>query len=220
MKWMVRHRATGETLKPIFEDRDAAAVHLIRMGPAFAPLYETIPDTSDPWTFHILTEGLVSGDLRRIVLPQISIDEYVPGDPNTDNIVIAFFIRGVPEAVIPFRDFIIKCKGILDVAYGDSDTIPDTSIVYAEMSREKFRFEDLETMMEQIGMLCQLEPEDFTVVFPTSSKRHPYDRVAIETYFTSRSAQKNWEEQQRALKQAKNQDDPDQQKDETGEPQE
>jgi len=196
MNWKLRHIGTRVCIPQMFEDRSQADLHLFRMGPAFKSLYEAIPDTTDPKQFRMLTEGLVSGDLRRIVLPQISIDEYVPGDPNTDNIVIAFFIRGVPEAVIPFRDFIIKCKGILDVAYGDSDTIPDTSIVYAEMSREKFRFEDLETMMEQIGMLCQLEPEDFTVVFPTSSKRHPYDRVAIETYFTSRSVQKNWEEQQ------------------------
>jgi hypothetical protein len=210
MKWAVHHRVTREPIGTLFEDRDTALAHISKMGSAFVGLFEAIPKTDDPWHYRILTEGLVAGDLRRIILPQISIDEYVPGDPDTDNIVIAFFIRGVPEAVIPFRDFVMKCKGVVDIAYGDSDTVPDTSIVYAEMVRKDFRFENLNTIMEQIGLLSSLEPSDFTVIFPTSSKRYPYEETVIIDYFASRSDQDNWEDQQKAIEQSKNEEDPEQ----------
>lgn len=209
MQWKLRHIGTQTCIPQMFEDRSQADLHLVRMGAAFKSLYEAIPDTPNPKHFRMLTEGLTQGDLRRIILPQISIDEYVPGDPETDNIVIAFFIRGVPEAVIPFRDFVMKCKGVLDVAYGESETIPNTSIIYAEMAREAFRFEDLNVIMKQVGLLSQLDPADFTVVFPTSERRNPYGKDVIMNYFSTRSIQKNWEDQQKALQQTKNQDDPD-----------
>lgn len=207
MKWKVRNRTTGETLQPQFENRLDAQHHIRMMGPAFKSLYEAIPDTNDPWQRRILTEGLVRGDLRRIILPQISIDEYVPGDSESDNIVIAFFIKGVPEAVIPFRDFIMKCSGVIDVAYGDSDTIPDASIVYAEMSRPNFKFKHLRMIMEQVAMLTELEIEDFSLMFPNTKNRIPYSEEAILRYFESVSRKKNWQAQQKALNDIAGEDD-------------
>lgn len=185
-----------------FVNRQMAEAYLQRMGPSFHAFYEASPATNDPWLRRILVEGLVAGDLRRIILPQVSIDEYVPGDSESDNVVIAFFIKGVPEAVIPFRDFLMKCRGVLDVAYGDSDTIPNTSIVYVEMPRTDFKFIDLYDMMEQVAMLTQLEVADFSVMFPSSTKRFPYSPVVIEEYFEQRTAKKNAAAQKAALQAA------------------
>lgn len=203
MQWEIIITDTGKkVVERIFEDRDIACSYLSSMGGSFQNICSVVPDTKDCKLYRMLTEGLVASDLRHIVLPQISIDEYVPGDPNTDNVVIAFFIKGVPEAVIPVRDFIMKCKGILDVAYGDSDTIPNTSIVYAEMSRKQFRFSDLRSLMEQIGLLTDLDTEDFSVLFPSSDKRHPYSEEAIMGYFNARSSKQNWEAQKAAIQSA------------------
>lgn len=196
MEWAVREKYQPTPRKPrvIFESRDAAEAAI-----GSNTLVEAYPLTDNVKLFRMLMEGLVKGDLRRIVLPQVSIDQYVPGDPNTDNVVIAFFIKGVPEAVIPFRDFTMKCRGVIDVAYGESDTIPNTSIVYAEMPREKFKFEDLYDMMEQVSMLAQLEVSDFSVLFPNSDKRHPYSPQVIQDYFDKRTAQQNQDAQKAAL---------------------
>lgn len=205
MQWELRRKGTQKDFlktKKAFESREQAEAHLSAIGTSFRDLYEAVPHTDDPVVFRMLTEGLVAGDLRRIILPQVSIDEYVPGDPDTDNVVIAFFIKGVPEAVIPFRDFVMKCSGVLDVAYGESDTIPNTSIVYAEMSRNKFKFDDLYTIMEQIGMLSDLEVSDFSVVFPNSSKRYPYSPEVIQAYFENRSAAANQQAQDAAIDKA------------------
>ena len=203
MDWFLKNTSTGEYIERSFGSRQEAVDFVPTMGSAFVPLYEAVPDTDDERVYTMLTEGLVAGDLRHIILPQISIDQYVPGDPDTDNIVLGFFIRGVPEAVIPFRDFTMKCKGVLDVAYGDSSTIPNTSIVYVEMSREGFKFDHLETLMEYITMLSTLEAEDFSVLFPSTSRKYPYNEQVIRDYFDSRSIKKNMQAQQDAIDDAK-----------------
>lgn len=209
MQWYVRNKATGAKLEKLFDSREQADAHIERMGLAFKSIYESIPQTNDKRLRRMLTEGLVAGDMRRIILPQISVDEYVPGDPETDNVVIAFFVKGVPESVIPFRDFIMKCRGVLDVAYGDSDTIPDTSIVYAEMSRGRFQFDDLTTMMEHVGLLCELDPDDFSVLFPTTTKKHPYSLDVIKAYFDRRSIEDNMKAQQAAFDKMKDDEEED-----------
>lgn len=196
MKWAVREKNQTVSRKPLveFDSRDAANDAINGN-----PLVEAYPLTDNAQVFRMLMEGLVKGDLRRIILPQVSIDQYVPGDPNTDNVVIAFFIKGVPEAVIPFRDFVMKCRGVLDVAYGESDTVPNTSIVYTEMPRENFKFADLYDMMEQVSMLAQLEVSDFSVLFPDSENRKPYDPQTIQDYFDKRSIKLNMQAQKKAL---------------------
>ena len=116
----------------------------------------------------------------------------------------------MPEAVIPFRDFVIKTGGVLDVAYGDSATIPNTSIVYVEMARKGFKFYDLDTLVEYVGLLSNLTKEDFSVMFPTSKRRYPYQKDVIQDYFTSRDVKKNMQAQQDAL------DDSDSEQETTG----
>lgn len=199
MQWAIREKYQPTPRKPriTFESREAAQAAI-----GVNALVEAYPVTNNVKLFRMLMEGLVKGDLRRIVLPQVSIDQYVPGDPNTDNVVIAFFIKGVPEAVIPFRDFTMKCRGVLDVAYGESDTIPNTSIVYAEMSRKNFKFEDLYDMMEQVSLLSDLDVDDFSVLFPNSEDRHPYSPKVIQAYFDERTEATNRQAQQDAINRA------------------
>ncbi len=200
MQWVIRNGSNGEYIPSIkFDNRWDADFHIDQMGAAFTNIYESVPDTDDQKIFRMLTEGMVAGDLRYILLPQLSIDEYVPGDPETNNIVFAFFIKGVSSAVIPFRDFVMKCRGVLDVAYGDSDTIPDTSIVYVEMQREKFQFDDLQDMMEQVTLLSNLRIEDFSIVFPTTTRKVPYSEEVITDYFIHRSITQNQKAQQDAI---------------------
>ena len=201
MEWVIENVNTHITLDQRFASKELAEARLDQMGKAFVNIFKAFPNTSNPWERRVLTEGLVKGDLRHIILPQISIDEYIPGDPGTDNIVIAFFIKGVPEAVIPFRDFIMKFPSVIDIAYGDSDTIPNTSIVYAEMSRKNFRFEALREIMTTISMLSELEIDDFSLMFPNKTNRIPYSEEALMDYFVSRTKKSNWQAQQKAIKQ-------------------
>jgi hypothetical protein len=150
----------------------------------------------------MVNEGLEQRDLEGIMLPRLSIDEYLPADADSDNIVFAFFIKGVPEAVIPFRDFLQQCNGIMDVDYGDSDTIVNTSVVYAEMDRENFDLKDLRDIMIQVSMLSRLSPSDFTITFPHTSKKFPFSLKLVNMYFRSRTKKDNLKAQEKARRSA------------------
>ncbi len=193
----------GERISHTFESKEAAESHLERLGAIISGHYRVVADTGNAMIDRMLTEGLEQGDLYHILLPRISVDEYVPADPETDNIVIGFFIKGVPDAVLPFKSFMEKSNGVLNVDYGDSDTIVNTSVVYAEFDRENLTVEDIHAIMIQVSMMAELEPEDFTMTFPHNNKKFPYDPQLLAHYFQSRNEQKNRMAQQKAEMQAK-----------------
>jgi hypothetical protein len=197
MKWKLRH-TSGTIIQHEYDDKNAALTYLNNMGESFIAHYTAIPITNNKKYFQMLTEGLVAGDLRHIVLPQISIDEYLPSDADSDNIVIGFFIKGVPEAILPFRDFLGNCTGVVDVAYSSSDTHMDTTVVYVEFARN-LRIDDVEDLMIQVELLTTLSSEDFSMVFPSSSKKYPYSLEMIKRYFDQRTAKQNWKAQKLAL---------------------
>ena len=126
--WVIRTKKTKDVLKTRpFPDRDMAEQYIWRMGNTLGQLYEAHyigPGSAD--IRRMINEGLIAHDLDNILLPKISVDEYLPADNDSENIVVAFFIKGVPEAVIPYKDFASKFHGVVDVDYGDSDTIPNT----------------------------------------------------------------------------------------------
>ena len=203
MWYLESNRDKGERISHTFESKEAAESHLERLGAIIADHYRVVADTGDASVDRMLTEGLRQGDLYHILLPRMSVDEYVPGDPETDNIVIGFFIKGVPNAVLPFKNFMDKSNGVLSVDYGDSDTIVNSSVVYAEFDRENLAVEDIHAIMIQVSIMANLEPEDFTMTFPHNNKKFPYDPQLLMHYFQSRNEQKNRMAQQKAEMQAK-----------------
>jgi len=203
MQWLIRDDNTGKFLDGFFfKDLWEARGFIDRMGPAFGEVYKPICETGNSTFNRMINEGLVQNDLQGILLPLVSIDEYVPGDAETDNIVLAFFVKGVPEAVLPFKNFCEKTKGVVSADYGDSDTIPSTSIVYVEMERENIEMEDIRDLMIQVGMISGLEPDDFTMTFPHTGDKFPYDLKLMATYFRSRDERENKLAQRKAERKA------------------
>ena len=145
---------------------------------------------------------MIQGDLYKILLPRISVDEFVPGDPETDNIVIAYFLKGVPEATLPFKTFCEQSNGVINADYGDSETVVGAQNVYVEFDRENIDISDIDALMIQSSMLADLNPEDFTMTFPHTDKKFPYDAATMKEYFISRNEQKNRMAQQAALDKA------------------
>lgn len=200
LEWKVQSRDGKSEFPPVFESEGKALEHIAKMGEAFHKHYRPVPLTENREVKRMLLEGLEAGDYRRILLPKISVDEYLPGDEETDNVVIAFFISEVPEAVIPFRDFVMKSKDVLDTAFSDSETMRDTSVVYAEMNRDKFPFTSLFSLLDQISILSGIKIEDFSLSLPTEENMVPYSPQVIVQYFKERSIKRNLQAQRLALK--------------------
>jgi hypothetical protein len=200
MDWIIVNHASGVPLNERqYPDEVTARRSLTQLGEAFSRMYRPIPSFVNPYWYRALMEGFKPSDLENILLPQFSIDVYVPGDPNTDNIVCGFLIKGVPEAVFPFKQFLSFCAGVKHVDYGDSDTLPHTSIVYVEFDRERFRPASLDGLIDQVCRISGFDPEDFSVSFPNSSKTFPYSKKLIEEYFEERSQRKNRLAQDKAI---------------------
>jgi Tfp pilus assembly protein PilE len=201
--WKLVHKQSpNDSIAEDFDTRGEAEAHLTKLGPIIERYYRAQSNTGDPLTDRLLTEGMVQGDLYKILLPRISVDEFVPGDPETDNIVIAFFLKGVPEATLPFKTFCEQSNGVINADYGDSETVIGAQNVYVEFDRENIDIEDIDALMIQAAMLSSLESEDFTMTFPHTDKKFPYDATTMKEYFISRNEQKNRMAQQAALDKA------------------
>lgn len=192
MEWAIVHRDTWNPLNSgrYLNESDACG-DLSRLGHAFSTMYQAVPVYDNQLWQQILVEGFKHGDLDGILLPQISIDVYVPSDSKTDNIVVGFLIKGVPEAVFPFRTFCQYCRGVKHVDYGDSDTLPRTSIVYVEFDRANFDIADLFDLVEQVCKLADVKSDDFSVNFPNSNKAYPFTLAVVKRYFGNRDRDKN-----------------------------
>lgn len=204
--WLVEHiDGVNRPFSRNFGSSEKTQEWIDRMGPILSkewkPVY--VPNVGEsPKIVRILNEGLEKNDLEDILLPRVSVDEYVPSDPNTDNIVLAFFIKNVPEAVLPFKNFCEICNGVLEVDYGDSDTVVNTSIVYVEYDREKLDIGDIRDLMIQISMLANIDENDFTLTFPHTTKKFPYQLEVLQQYFISRTMRDNRLAQMKAEREA------------------
>lgn len=199
LEWVLANLATG---RPLNEHRylseGEACIDLARLGEVLERMYGAVPDYQDQHWRSVLVEGLRPGDLEGILLPQLSIDVYVPGDADTDNIVVGFLIKGVPEAVFPFKNFCAFTRGVTHVDYGDSDTMPHTSIVYVEFDREQFDIQNFANLIDGICRLSKLDEKDLSVNFPNSNKVFPYTIEVVERYFNRRNVDRNRLEQWKA----------------------
>lgn len=202
--WVIRSKKTKGVLKTRpFPDRDIAEQYIWRMGQTLGELYEAYyVGPGGEKGRRMINEGLIPHDLDNILLPKISVDEYLPSDNDTENVVVAFFLKGVPEAVIPFKDFCSKFNGVVDVDYGDSDTIPNTSIVYVEFDRETVDIKDLDKLIQETTRLTEFTSEDYTVTFPHTNAKFPYKPKLVSRYFKSRDRRENYLAQKRAQKRA------------------
>jgi len=73
--------------------------------------------------------------------------------------------------------------------------------VYTEMDRAILKVDNIVDMLEQVCVVAEMKPEDFTLTFPNTRRKYPYDRGVMEKYFQYRTEQQSKEAQEAALKQ-------------------
>lgn len=206
--WIVENKYSGSRpFDQMFYDEESAQGWIDRMGKTLCKEWKPMFDSDNPTLNRMINEGLNKRDLEGIILSRVSVDEYLPADQDSDNIVIAFFLKGVPESVLPFKNFCEKCNGVMDVDYGDSDTIVNTSVVYVEFDRETMDMKDLADLMTQVSMLSGLDVNDFTITFPHTNKKFPYQPRLIKHYFDSRTERDNQIAMKKAMKKAERAED-------------
>lgn len=169
-KWQVRSRRT----KKIAFDRTFANAEEANafISQTAAPLmFEAAPSLPSKFQ-RMLMEGFFKGDLAGILLPEISLDEYVAKAKNAW--VIAFFVRNEPNAVPPLVSFCKATPGILDVDASDSDTKAKTSVVYCEIEKDPGNYRMIRRLIKEIAIIAELNMDDLVFTTSLSPKKIPF----------------------------------------------
>lgn len=128
-----------------------------------------------------LNEGLEHGDLRRLVYPMISIDEYKSKmGEDADIMVLAFKVLGkdpsndLMEFIERGYDFVLDA----DISSGeDSD---GNWLVFVEMERSRLRAKDIVRLIEEILNLTEQSIEDWNFTYKDSRVPFAIDVENIE----------------------------------------
>lgn len=184
--WLVEHITTGEALGKSHPDRESAKNFRDRLGEHVSQHYRVVMRSGDANADRMVNEGMEPGDLYRILLPIISIDEYVSGTEGNDDIVLGFFIRGVETAIMPFEEFCRYSRGVTGTDHGTTSLYRDCSVVYVEFKRHPSA---IGFILELVGHICRMasiKPEDLTLTFPISEDKFPFSEEIIREYFRRR----------------------------------
>jgi hypothetical protein len=171
----------GNRVIGTFPSKELAESRLSRQPESVQRLYEINFVSDDARKNRIINEGLQMGDLEHILLPRISFDEYVDDSGEEKNVVLAFFIRNVPEAVEPLRTFCDLYKDVVYTDTGDSETIKNTSIVYVEFCRKDLDYRSVVELIEQVANVANMKVEDMNVRFPKNNT-FPFSPKALKSY--------------------------------------
>ncbi len=176
---------TDQTLmtEQLFESHEAAYHYLdSHVLPVFKNSYIIVPTDISTDSVAMINEGLQRGDLEALMHPVLSVDEYVPSDIQSDNVVIAIKLIGNSKVVYPvyelFRDF----DGVVNAGYSNSSIDENAFLVYLEMVRENFDIGELDYIMEILMHLSGLTIEDFSISLPNTKHPIPYDQETIIKY--------------------------------------
>lgn len=184
--WLVENIATGEPLGKSHPDRESAQKFHAKLGEHVSKHYRVVIRSGDQQTDRMINEGMEPGDLYRILLPVISIDEYVSGTEENDDIVLGFFIRGVETAIMPFEEFCRYSRGVSGTDHGTTSLYRDCSVVYVEFKRHASAITYILELIHHVCRMASIKPSDLTLTFPISEDKFPFSEEIIREYFRRR----------------------------------
>ncbi len=186
-KWQVRSKRT----KQVAFDRQfnslTEATQFID-STAAPSVFEAAPIMEDKFQ-RMLMEGFFKGDLAGILLPEISIDEYVA--KAQDAFVLAFFVQNEPNAVPPLVSFCNSTPGVLDVDASDSDTKAKTSVIYCEIKKDPKNWRLVRTLIREIASIAELNISDLVFTTSITSKKVPFSNEFLKRYIEKISNEQN-----------------------------
>ena len=143
----------------------------------------------------MLFEGFLKGDLKGILLPRVSLDEYVP---NSDtNIVLSVFIKNEPEAIDPLMVFFEMLDGVEEVDTSDSNTLKQTSIIYIEIMLDDDTADKIDEIVDDLVVLSDYEKKEFVMMLPNTDSTPTYSKDFVSDYcnlaYDKRNKAKNTE---------------------------
>lgn len=110
-----------------------------------------------------LNEGLRAGDLRDLLIPVLSIDEYESKiSSNAEVIVVGFFIE-TEEAADDLSRFINRsANAMLDTDVSPAPTESGYFVMFVEFTRDAAAFESIQNILIEIQNVVNIKESDWT----------------------------------------------------------
>lgn len=175
--YLIKTIRSGDLLTEKMYSSLFEAIKEIQKIPGGVDYYE-ISTPSLPEFSRIIKEGFFKGDLAGIMVPRVSVDEYVAQE---GRVVIALFVQNVPEAAEALENFFMTSDGVVDTDSSDSEVDPTVSIIYIELEREGLDINDIHHLVEEAAMIGGFEVGDFRMI--TLKSKTPYSKKALKAYF-------------------------------------
>ena len=119
-----------------------------------------------------LTEGNYRGDLRRLLDPELHIDQHTSKMGNDDDIIVCSFkIKGKESAQDLMSFLETGYDFILDADVSPGEVSPGKFLVFFEMSRRTRAAADIYRIVEEVLNLSLQKMEEWTFAYGTPIKR-------------------------------------------------
>lgn len=127
-----------------------------------------------------LNEGAEYGDLKRLVLPVLTVDEFRSkmGD-DADICVLAFTVMG-KEPGTDLVNFIEKgYDWVLDADLSSGELSDGNYLVFVEIERSKKIPEQIIQLLEDMMNLTEQKIEEWSLIYHKDGRKHPLDPASI-----------------------------------------
>jgi hypothetical protein len=105
-----------------------------------------------------LVEGLQEGDLRDLVLPLISMDQYFPKSGTDDEVIVVAFFISDGEAAQDFTRFVSKTSAnILDVETSPAPNPEGYWLAFVEMLRNDETVDNIMTIVDELETVTKIK---------------------------------------------------------------
>lgn len=130
----------------------------------------------------LLTEGLESGDLERLVLPEISIDEYKSKMGSDDEIVVINFVVQGKEPALDLVNFVEKSyEWVVDADVSSGEVFDGTYIVFIEIDREPTVPDNIMELLEDLENLTEHKVSDWEIKYSKTKKQLKPDLESLKS---------------------------------------
>jgi hypothetical protein len=118
-----------------------------------------------------LTEGLEKGDLARLVMPKVTVDEYKSKMGSDEDIVVVSFQVRSKEPALDLVNFLEKSYDwVIDSDLSSGELFDGSYVVFVEIERDADLGENLISMFTDLENLTDFKLDDWRLVYFKTKK--------------------------------------------------
>lgn len=128
-----------------------------------------------------LFEGLELGDLKRLIHPELHIDEFKSKLGDDEDVIVLSFKLDNKEPASDLVSFIEKgYEWVLDADISSGEMDDGSYIVFVELERDVSAVDNIMSLMEDLMSLTEQNLDDWRIRYFKSRKEKHFSRDAIE----------------------------------------